>query len=300
MMNTMRTGLLLAAMTGLFLAVGFVIGGEVGMVLAFVFALGTNGWAYWNSDKMVLRMNNAEEVDAQTSPEYYRIVEELARRADLPMPKVYVIRENQPNAFATGRNPENAAVAATTGLLNSLSKQEIAGVMAHELAHIKHRDTLTMTITATFAGAISMLAYYGMFLGGRRSGPMGIIGMLAVMILAPLGAMLVQMAVSRTREYVADKSGAEICGNPLWLASALGKISGAAKRIEYRRAEENPAMAHMFIINPLSGARMDSLFSTHPAAANRIEALERLAAEWGQGGTEGGAKSAAVSRGPWG
>jgi heat shock protein HtpX len=296
MMNTMRTGLLLAAMTGLFLAVGYMIGGEMGMVLAFVFALATNGWAYWNSDKMVLRMNNAEQVDAQSSPEYYRIVEELARRADLPMPKVYVIRENQPNAFATGRNPENAAVAATTGLLNSLTKEEIAGVMAHELAHIKHRDTLTMTITATFAGAISMLAYYGMFLGGRRNGPMGIIGMIAVMILAPLGAMLVQMAVSRTREYVADKSGAEICGNPLWLSSALAKISNAAKRIENRRAEENPAMAHMFIINPLSGARMDSLFSTHPAAANRIEALERLAAEWGQGG----AQAPAVSRGPWG
>ncbi len=299
MMNTMRTGLLLAGMTGLFLAVGFVIGGETGMILAFVFALGMNGWAYWNSDKMVLRMNNAEEVDAKSSPEYYRIVEELARRADLPMPKVYVIREDQPNAFATGRNPENAAVAATTGLLNSLSKQEIAGVMAHELAHIKHRDTLTMTITAAFAGAISMLAYYGMFLGGRRSG-IGIIGMLAVMILAPLGAMLVQMAVSRTREYVADKSGAEICGNPLWLASALGKISGAAKRIENRPAEENPAMAHMFIINPLSGARMDGLFSTHPAVENRVAELERLAAEWGQGGAVGGAQPAAVSRGPWG
>jgi heat shock protein HtpX len=295
MMNTMRTGLLLAGMTGLFLAVGFLIAGEAGMVMAFLFALVTNAWAYWNSDKMVLRMTHAEEVDARSSPEYYRIVEELARRADLPMPKVYVVHEDQPNAFATGRNPENAAVAATTGLLKSLSKEEIAGVMAHELAHIKNRDTLTMTITATFAGAISMLAYYAMFFGGRRSGPMGIIGTLAVMILAPLGAMLVQMAISRTREYVADKSGAEICGNPLWLSSALAKISRAAKRIENRGAEENPATAHMFIINPLSGARMDSLFSTHPAAANRIEALERLAAEWGQT-----AQPAAASRGPWG
>jgi heat shock protein HtpX len=300
MMNTMRTGLLLAGMTGLFLAVGYMIGGQGGMIMAFVFALAMNGWAYWNSDKVVLRMNNAQQVDAQSSPEYYRIVEELARRADLPMPKVFIIREDQPNAFATGRNPENAAVAATTGLLNSLSKQEIAGVMAHELAHIKSRDTLTMTITATLAGAISMLANFAMFFGGRRDNPLGIIGMLAMMILAPLGAMLVQMAISRTREYVADRSGAEICGNPLWLASALAKISGAAKRIENENAERNPAMAHMFIINPLSGARMDGLFSTHPAAENRIAELERLAAEWGQSGTGGGTQPAAVSRGPWG
>ena len=297
MMNTMRTGLLLAGMTGLFLAVGYLIGGQGGMIMAFLFALGMNGWAYWNSDKVVLRMNNAEQVDARSSPEYYRIVEELARRADLPMPKVYIIREDQPNAFATGRNPENAAVAATTGLLNSLSKQEIAGVMAHELAHIKSRDTLTMTITATLAGAISMLANFAMFFGGRRDNPLGIVGMLAMIILAPLSAMLVQMAISRTREYVADKSGAEICGNPLWLASALGKISGAAKRIENENAERNPAMAHMFIINPLSGARMDSLFSTHPAPENRIAELERLAAEWGRGG---GPAVAARSRGPWG
>jgi heat shock protein HtpX len=222
-------------------------------------------------------------------------VEELARRADLPMPKVYIVHENQPNAFATGRNPENAAVAATTGLLEGLSKEELAGVMAHELAHIKNRDTLTMTITATLAGAISMLANFAFFFGGRRDNPLGIIGMLAMMILAPLGAMLVQMAISRTREYVADRSGAEICGNPLWLASALGKISGAAKRIENEGAERNPATAHMFIINPLSGARMDSLFSTHPAAENRIAELKRLAAEWGQA-----APAPAAARGPWG
>jgi heat shock protein HtpX len=219
-------------------------------------------------------------------------VEELARRADLPMPKVYIIHEDQPNAFATGRNPENAAVAATTGLLNSLSKQEIAGVMAHELAHIKHRDTLTMTITATFAGAISMLANFAMFFGGRRDNPLGIIGMLAMMILAPLGAMLVQMAISRTREYVADRSGAEICGNPLWLPPPLGKISGAAKRIENENAERNPATAHMFIINPLSGARMDSLFSTHPAGR---EPHRRAGAD---GGRMGAGRCAAGGRVP--
>jgi heat shock protein HtpX len=295
MMNTLRTGLLLAGMTGLFLAVGFLIGGEAGMAMAFVFALAMNGWAYWNSDKMVLRMTNAEQVDASSAPQYYHLVEELARRANLPMPKVYIVREDQPNAFATGRNPENAAVAATTGLLQSLSREELAGVMAHELAHIKNRDTLTMTITATLAGAISMLANFAMFFGGRRDNPLGIIGVLAMVILAPLSAMLVQMAISRTREYVADRTGAEICGNPLWLSSALAKISRAAGRIENEAAEANPSTAHLFIINPLSGARMDSLFSTHPAPANRIEALERLAAEWGQS-----AQPATASRGPWG
>jgi heat shock protein HtpX len=284
-------------MTGLFLAVGYLIGGQGGMVMAFLFAVAMNGWAYWNSDKMVLRMTNAQQVDASTAPEYYRIVEELARRANLPMPKVYLIREGQPNAFATGRNPDNAAVAATTGLLETLSKEELAGVMAHELAHIKNRDTLTMTITATLAGAISMLANFAMFFGGRRDNPLGIVGMLAMIILAPLSAMLVQMAISRTREYVADRAGAEICGNPLWLSSALAKIARLAGRVENRAAEANPSLAHMFIINPLSGARMDSLFSTHPAPANRIEALERLAAEWHEGGQPA---LEARPRGPWG
>ena len=296
MMNTMRTGLLLAGMTGLFLAVGYLIGGQGGMVMAFLFALAMNGWAYWNSDKMVLRMTRAEQVDASSAPDYYRLIEELARRAELPMPKVYIVREDQPNAFATGRNPENSAVAATTGLLKSLSREELAGVMAHELAHIKNRDTLTMTITATLAGAISMLANFAMFFGGRRDNPLGIVGVLAMVILAPLSAMLVQMAISRTREYVADRAGAEISGNPLWLASALGKIARAAGRIENRAAEANPSMAHMFIVNPLSGARMDSLFSTHPAPENRIAELERLAAEWG----EGARPAMAAPRGPWG
>jgi heat shock protein HtpX len=295
MMNTMRTGLLLAGMTGLFLAVGYLIGGQGGMVMAFLFALAMNGWAYWNSDKMVLRMTRAEQVDAGSAPDYYRLIEELARRAELPMPKVYIVREDQPNAFATGRNPENSAVAATTGLLKSLSREELAGVMAHELAHIKNRDTLTMTITATLAGAISMLANFAMFFGGRRDNPLGIVGVLAMVILAPLSAMLVQMAISRTREYVADRAGAEISGNPLWLASALGKIARAAGRIENRAAEANPSMAHMFIVNPLSGARMDSLFSTHPAPENRIAELERLAAEWG----ERAGPAVAASRGPW-
>jgi heat shock protein HtpX len=282
-------------MTGLFLAVGYLIGGQGGMVMAFLFALAMNGWAYWNSDKMVLRMTRAEQVDAGSAPDYYRLIEELARRAELPMPKVYIVREDQPNAFATGRNPENSAVAATTGLLKSLSREELAGVMAHELAHIKNRDTLTMTITATLAGAISMLANFAMFFGGRRDNPLGIVGVLAMVILAPLSAMLVQMAISRTREYVADRAGAEISGNPLWLASALGKIARAAGRIENRAAEANPSMAHMFIVNPLSGARMDSLFSTHPAPENRIAELERLAAEWG----EGAGPAVAASRGPW-
>ena len=299
MMNTMRTGLLLAGMTGLFLAVGYLIGGQGGMVMAFLFALGMNGWAYWNSDKMVLRMTHAEEVDARTAPEYYKLVQELARRAELPMPKVYVVHEAQPNAFATGRNPENAAVAATTGLLQSLSREELAGVLAHELAHIKNRDTLTMTITATLAGAISMLANFGMFFGGRRDNPLGIVGMLAMVILAPLAAMMVQMAVSRTREYVADRMGAEISGNPMGLASARAKISRAAHQIENRAAEANPATAHVFIVNPLSGARMDNLFSTHPAPENRIAELERLAAEWGGRGA-GPAAAARPAQGPWG
>lgn len=305
MMNTMRTGLLLAGLTGLFLAVGYLIGGQAGMVVAFLFALGMNAFAYWNSDKMVLAMTGAQQVDARTAPEYYSLVQELARRADLPMPKVYIMQQDQPNAFATGRNPENAAVAATTGLLQTLSREELAGVIAHELAHIKNRDTLTMTITATLAGAISMLANFGLFFGRGRDNPLGIVGMLAMVILAPLAAMLVQMAISRTREYAADRGGAEISGNPLWLSAALAKISRAAHRVENPAAEANPATAHLFIVNPLSGARMDNLFATHPAPENRIAALKKLAAEWGVG--EGSASerhagpwSSTSVRGPWG
>jgi heat shock protein HtpX len=280
-MNIFRTGLLLAAMTGLFLAIGFLLGGQTGMMMALVFAIGTNFFAYWNSDKMVLRMNNARLVDKNSSPAYYGLVEKLARQAELPMPKVYIIDEDQPNAFATGRNPEHAGVAATTGLLNMLTREELAGVMAHELAHVKNRDTLIMTITATLAGAISMVANFAMFFGGRgRDNPLGLIGTIAMMFLAPMAAMLVQMAISRTREYSADRGGAEICGNPLWLSAGLEKIAGGAAITENEAAEANPAIAHMFIINPLTGTRIDNLFSTHPDTGNRIAALEALANEW--------------------
>ena len=277
-MNTMRTGLLMAAMMGLFLAAGYLIGREQGMLIAFVMAAGMNLFAYWNADKMVLRMHGAKQVDRQSAPEFYGLVEELSQRAGLPMPKVYIMDNPQPNAFATGRNPENAAVAATTGLLQLLSRDEIAGVMAHELAHVKNRDTLVMTMTATIAGAISMLANFGMFFGGSRNrdNPFGAIGVILMVILAPLAAMLVQMAISRTREYGADRGGAEISGQPLALASALAKISGAAHRIENRAAEANPATAHMFIINPLSGLRMDRLFATHPPTEERLARLMAL------------------------
>lgn len=286
-MNYLRTTLLLAFLTALFMVIGYFIGGQQGMIIAFVIAAGMNLFAYWNSDKMVLRMHNAQEVDARTAPEYYDIVRQLAANAQLPMPKVYIIHADQPNAFATGRNPENAAVAATTGLLDRLSKEEVAGVMAHELAHVKNRDTLIMTIAATIGGAISMLANFGMLFGGgnrdNNSNSIGIIGTLAMLILAPLAAALVQMAISRSREYAADRMGAEICQRPMWLASALQKIAGAAERIPMQRAEANPSTAPMFIINPLSGARLDSLFSTHPNTESRIEELRKMAAGMNQG-----------------
>ena len=299
-MNYFRTTLLLAALTGLFMTIGFFLGGQSGMVMAFVIALGMNAFSYWNSDKMVLRMHNAQEVDAQTAPEYYDTVRQMAANAGLPMPKVYLIQAEQPNAFATGRNPENAAVAATTGLLNRLSRDEVAGVMAHELAHVKNHDTLTMTIAATFGGAISMLANFGMLFGGGnrdgKSGGIGVIGTLMMVFLAPLAAGIIQMAISRSREYEADKLGAEISRQPLSLAAALRKIAGAAEQIPYEQAERNPATAHMFIINPLTGKGMDSLFSTHPNTENRIAELERIAREMGQT-----ASAAPVERlaGPW-
>ena len=304
-MNTLRTGLLMAALMGLFLAAGYLLGREQGMLIAFVMAAGMNLFAYWNADKMVLRMHGARQVDRQSAPEFYGLVEELAQRAGLPMPKVYLMDNPQPNAFATGRNPENAAVAATTGLLRILDRDEVAGVMAHELAHVKHRDTLVMTMTATIAGAISMLANFGMFFGGSRdrNNPLGAVGMILMVILAPLAAMLVQMAISRTREYGADRGGAEISGQPMALASALAKISNAAHRIENPAAEANPATAHMFIINPLSGQRMDGLFSTHPDPRNRIEALKQIASEMGASARRGGPWEQArpsESAGPWG
>jgi heat shock protein HtpX len=291
-MNSLRTGILMAAMTGLFLAVGFLIGGTGGMLIAFGIAVAMNAFAYWNADKMVLRMYKAREVDARTAPSLYGIVEQLADNAGLPMPRVYIIDDAQPNAFATGRNPANAAVAATTGLLQRLTAEEVAGVMAHELAHIRNRDTLTMTITATIAGAISMLANFGLFFGGGRNNPLGIFGAILIMILAPLAAAVVQMAISRTREYAADRAGAEICGRPLWLASALEKIDRAARGIDNRTAEGNPATAHMFIINPLHSHRVDSLFTTHPRTENRIQRLRQLAAEMDHAG-------GAAAR-PWG
>ena len=287
-MNVMRTAMLLAFMTTLFMGVGFLIGGQSGMLIALVIAAGMNFFSYWNSDRLVLSAYHAQEIDERNSPEFFAMIRDLSRNAGLPMPKVYIYDSPQPNAFATGRNPENAAVAASTGLLQQLRPEEVAGVMAHELAHIQNRDTLTMTITATLAGAISMLGNFAFIFGGNRennNNPFGFIGVLVAMIVAPMAAMLVQMAISRTREYSADRRGAEICGNPIWLASALGKIAGAAEHIHNEDAERNPATAHMFIINPLSGERMDNLFSTHPDTGNRIAALQRMATEFGQAST---------------
>ncbi|MEO1066241.1 MAG: zinc metalloprotease HtpX [Pseudomonadota bacterium] len=282
-MNYMKTTILLAAMTGLFVGVGFLLGGTGGMLIAFGIAVAMNAFSYWNADKMVLRMHNAREVDEASAPEFYRMVAELSDNAGLPMPAVYIIDQAQPNAFAPGRNPENAAVAATTGLLDMLTYEEIAGVMAHELAHVQNRDTLIMTVTATIAGAVSMLANFAMFFGNNRNNPLGMVGVILTMLLAPLAASVVQMAISRTREYAADKRGAEICRNPMWLASALAKISQGAARIPNDDAERNPATAHMFIINPLNGQRMDGLFSTHPNTQNRIDALVAFDREWTDG-----------------
>lgn len=287
-MNTTRTAILLAGLTALFLAVGFMIGGESGMLIALVFAIATNAFAYWNSDKMVLRMYGAQPVDARSAPELWGLIEQLTHRAGLPMPKVYLIDTPQPNAFATGRNPENAAVAATTGLLRILNHQELAGVMAHELAHVKNRDTLIMTVTATLAGALSMLANFGLFFGGNRSenNSNGIANLLLI-ILAPIAAMLVQFAISRTREYGADRMGAEICGHPLWLASALQKLEAGAKRIANPAADQNPATAHLFIVNPLHARSITSLFSTHPSTEDRVRELRQQAARTGQTGPWG-------------
>jgi len=278
-MGYLRTAILLAAMTALFMGVGALLGGVGGMVIALVIAVAMNAFTWWNSDKMVLRMHGAQPASGRVGADLERMVHDMADRAGMPRPKVYVIDNAQPNAFATGRNPANAAVAATSGLLQNLSREEIAAVMAHELAHIRNHDTTIMTITATFAGAISMLANFALFFGGSRNNPLGLIGTLALMILAPLGAALVQMAISRGREYAADRAGAEICGNPLWLASALEKISGLAARIDNDTAERNPATAHMFIVNPLHAHKRDRMFSTHPAAENRIRALRGMAGQ---------------------
>lgn len=303
-MNVFKTGILLAALTALFGAVGYALGGAGGMVFALIFAAATNFFAYWNADKIVLRMYRAEAVDEGHASgavrRYVGIVRALATQAGLPQPKTYIIPSDQPNAFATGRNPENAAVAATTGLLRMLDERELAGVMAHELAHVKNSDTLTMTVTATIAGAITMLANFALFLGGNRNNGGGIVGALAIMILAPIAAALVQMAISRTREYEADRIGAEICGKPDWLASALEKISRGAARIPNAYAERHPETGQLMIINPLSGRGRDNLFSTHPSTRNRIDRLLDMAGHRAQSLGEGPSPFEAPARGPWG
>jgi len=302
-MNYMRTAILLAGLTGLFMAVGYLIGGGSGASIALIIAAATNLFSYWNADKLVLSMHGAQEVDEHSAPELVAIVRELAQRGGLPMPRVYLMDSPQPNAFATGRNPQHAAVCATTGLLNTLSRDEIAGVIGHELGHVRNHDTLTMTITATIAGAISMLAQFGMFFrgGNRDNSGLGIVGSVLMLILAPLAAMVVQMAISRSREYAADNLGAHISGRPDALASALVKISRIAEQVPNDTAEAHPATAPLFIINPLSGRGMDNLFSTHPSTENRIAALEKLSREMGLGGFGTAAPSVDMGlRGPWG
>jgi heat shock protein HtpX len=274
----MKTTMLLAALTALFMALGYTIGGSGGAVIALLAAAGMNLFTFWNADKIVLRMHDAREVDAQSAPDFYHLVRDLAQRAGLPMPRVYIIDQDAPNAFATGRNPENAAVAATSGLLSMLSRDEIAGVMAHELGHVKNRDTLIMTMVATIAGAISMLANFGLFFrGGDREGHGNMIASLMAVIVAPFAAMIVQMAISRTREYGADRAGAEISGNPHALASALAKIAGQAERIPNPVAQRNPAAAQLYIVP----THVSELFSTHPATEKRIAALQDIAADMG-------------------
>ncbi len=295
--NGLRTFLLLAGMTALFMAIGYVLGGAAGAMIALVVAGGMNLFAWWNSADMVLRMHGAREIGPdERHPQlrqYAADVEHLARRASLPVPRVFVIENDQPNAFATGRDPNHAAVAATTGLLARLDREEVQGVMAHELAHVKNRDTLTMTVTATLAGAIGMLANFALFFGGNNRA--GLIGSIALMIFAPMAAMLVQSAISRAREYEADRIGAEIMGKPMALASALEKIERTARHTINDSAERNPATAHMFIINPLNGQRMDNLFSTHPDTANRIARLREMA------GAAAPVRSGPwAPRGPWG
>jgi len=282
-MNYLRTTILLAALTALFMAVGYLIGGGGGAVIALLIAAATNLFSYWNADKLVLSMHDAREVDERSAPEFVAIVRELAQRAGLPMPRVYLMDSPQPNAFATGRNPRHAAVCATTGLLNTLSRDEVAAVIGHELGHVRNHDTLTMTITATIAGAISMLAQLGMFFGGRRNN-LGVVGSLLMLVLAPIAAMIVQMAISRTREYAADNFGGRVSGQPDALASALVKISHIAEGVPNDTAEAHPATAPLFIVNPLSGRGMDNLFSTHPSTENRVAALARLSREMGLAG----------------
>jgi heat shock protein HtpX len=275
--NWLKTGLLMAAIMALFGMVGAVLGGGQGMLLALLFGFGVNLWAYWFSDSMVLKLYRAQEVDASSAPQLYRIVAELAQRATLPMPKVYLIDEAQPNAFATGRNPDHAAVAATTGILQLLTERELRAVLAHELSHVRHRDILTSTITASIAGAISTLANFGIFFGGRDSDNRNPLVALIVLIVAPIAAMLIQLAISRGREYEADRGGAELSGDPRALADALAKIDRYAKGLPLETAEAHPATAHMMIINPLTGGGLAGLFSTHPPTEERIHRLLSMA-----------------------
>src|ERR1700744_1912879 len=285
-MNTFKTAVLMSLMTGLFLVVGALVGGSTGMVFAFVMALGLNLFAYWNSDKMLLRMYGARQVDAASALDLYHIVEKLAGNAHLPMPKVFISENPQPNAFATGRNPEHAAVCVTSGLLQRVTSQELAGVIAHELGHVRNRDTLTMTITAVIAGAIGMLANFAFFMGGRRN-PLGLVGVLLVTLLGPFAALLVQSAISRSREFEADRAGAELTGRPLWLADALAEIDRSARQTLNAPADANPATAHMFIVNPLHGG-ISGLFASHPSTEERIARLRTMAGQ-----------TAAPARGPW-
>ncbi|TMG83343.1 MAG: zinc metalloprotease HtpX [Betaproteobacteria bacterium] len=275
--NWFRTGLLMAAIMALFGVVGAVLGGGQGMVVALFLGLGMNLWAYWFSDSMVLKLYRAREVDASSAPQLVQIVSELTQRAGLPMPRVYLIDETQPNAFATGRNPEHAAIAATSGILQLLSGRELRAVLAHELSHVKHRDILTSTITASIAGAISTLAHFGMFFGGRDSDQRNPVLAILVLILAPIAAMLIQLAISRGREYEADRGGAELSDDPRALADALVKIDRYAKGLPLEAAEEHPATAHLMIINPLHGGGLSSLFSTHPPTEERVARLLALA-----------------------
>jgi len=280
MFNWVKTAMLMAAIMALFGVVGGMVGGRSGMLLALVFGGAMNVFSYWFSDKMVLKMYNAQEVDESSAPQFYGMVRDLAQRAGLPMPRVYLIDEQQPNAFATGRNPEHAAVAATTGILHLLSARELRGVMAHELSHVRHRDILISTISATMAGAISALANFAMLFGGRSDDgrPANPLAGIAVALLAPLAASLIQMAISRSREYEADRGGAEIIGDPDALADALGKIQMYAEgRIPLGPAEAHPETAQMMILNPLSAGGIKGLFSTHPATEERIARLRAMA-----------------------
>lgn len=281
-MNTLKTTFLLTLLTLLLVAMGSAIGGRSGMIIAFIFAGGINFFSYWYSDKIVLKMYGARQVSREDSPDFYGLVENLARKANLPMPKVYVIPSDSPNAFATGRNPQHAAVAATQGIMRILSRDELEGVMAHELAHVLHRDTLISTLAATIAGAISMLGnmlqwamIFGRGRGSDQEGGGGLFASLAMAIIAPIAAMLIQMAVSRSREFQADASGAKISGKPKALASALHKLQQAATMIPMQEA--TPATSHLFIVNPLTSSRLASLFSTHPPMEERIARLMSMA-----------------------